>query len=122
MKTIASKRVEDLSPEQKRQLLARLLKKPVKRDRFPLSYAQERLWFMDQLQPGTAMENLPSAFHMRGVLKEQVLERVFNEIIRRHEVLRTTFEMSPTGPVQIVHDHGWRELPMVDLVGLEEKD
>src|SRR5581483_9471138 len=57
----------------------------------PLSYAQQRLWFIDQLEPGSAAYNIPSAVRLRGRLDEAALRRSLNEIVRRHEVLRTSF-------------------------------
>jgi hypothetical protein len=57
----------------------------------PLSFAQERLWFLDQLQPGTALYNLPAAFRVSGRLSVPVLEEAMSGIVRRHEVLRTRF-------------------------------
>ena len=85
----------------------------------PLSFAQERLWFIDQLQPGSAAYNVAGALWMKGVLKVEQLERAINEIIRRHEVLRTTFTMSGGGrPVQVIHEYQWGDLTMVDLSDL----
>src|SRR5262245_3122965 len=51
----------------------------------PLSFAQQRLWFIDQLEPGGAMYNIPSALRVSGELKRETLERVLSEVVRRHE-------------------------------------
>ena len=59
---------------------------------FPASYAQQRLWFLDQLEPATALYNVPGAFRLRGRLDVGAFERSLNEIVQRHEALRTTFE------------------------------
>ena len=59
--------------------------------RLPLSYAQQRLWFLDQLEPGSAAYNMPVGVRLRGELEVEALERALSEIVRRHEVLRTTF-------------------------------
>ena len=59
----------------------------------PLSYAQERLWFLDQLMPGSSAYNIASAVRIRGELAVEVLERAVEELVRRHEVLRTTIEV-----------------------------
>jgi hypothetical protein len=56
----------------------------------PLSFAQQRLWFLDQFMPGNPAYNLPTALRLKGRLELATLERVLNEIIRRHETLRTT--------------------------------
>ena len=94
------------------------------RDRnLPLSFAQERLWFIDQLQPGSTGYNILRALRILGGLQVEVLERTINEIVRRHEVLRTTFETTAQGqPVQVIHEHEWRSVPMVDLEALSERE
>src|SRR5688572_4068608 len=74
-------------------------------DKIPLSYAQERLWFIDQLQPDNTGYNVPGTWRMLGSMRVGVLERVVNEITRRHEVLRTTFAATTEGTVQVIHPH-----------------
>ena len=69
---------------------------------FPLSFAQRRLWFVEQLEPGTGVYNLPVAYRLRGPLSLPALERSLNEIVRRHEALRTTFSVSQDEPVQVI--------------------
>ncbi len=65
---------------------------PVPRDRgLPLSFAQQRLWLIDQLEPGNPAYNIPLALRLTGAMEPGLLERIFSEIIRRHETLRTTF-------------------------------
>ncbi|HUN44157.1 MAG TPA: amino acid adenylation domain-containing protein [Acetobacteraceae bacterium] len=66
----------------------------------PLSYAQERLWFLDQLEPGNAFYNIPFAFRCKGLLDAAALERAINEIVRRHAALRTTFDQVDGRPYQ----------------------
>ncbi|MFY9557037.1 MAG: AMP-binding protein, partial [Blastocatellia bacterium] len=76
---------------------------PVARDRdLPLSFAQQRLWFMEQLEPGGAIFNMPAAVRLTGRLDVPALERSFNEIVRRHESLRTTFKSVDGEPVQVI--------------------
>ncbi|HYG63510.1 MAG TPA: amino acid adenylation domain-containing protein, partial [Thermoanaerobaculia bacterium] len=84
----------------------------------PLSFAQQRLWFLDQLEPGSAAYNLPSAVRLTGELSPALLARVFTEIVRRHESLRTTFTARQDGPVQEIAPPGPVELPVIDLSGL----
>ena len=60
---------------------------------FPASFAQQRLWFLDQLVPGNPFYNVSAAVRLSGQLSESALEQTFNEIVRRHEALRTTFAM-----------------------------
>ncbi|MDQ2902116.1 MAG: amino acid adenylation domain-containing protein [Chloroflexota bacterium] len=95
-----------LSAGEKRALLAQLLKKRARAPRtFPLSFAQQRLWFMDQWEPGSTLYNMPTAIQITGPLRIAVLEQSINEIVRRHEALRTTFMLANGQPVQvIVHD------------------
>ncbi|MDB4951182.1 MAG: tycC3, partial [Gemmatimonadetes bacterium] len=69
----------------------------------PLSFAQERLWFLDRLQPGGSAYNLPAALRLRGPLDERALERSLAELVRRHESLRTTFGSEGGEPVQVIH-------------------
>ena len=87
---------------------------------FPLSFAQERLWLLDQLQPGTAAYNVPAVFSFAGPLDPRTLERSFNAILRRHEVLRTAFQRRDGGPVQVVEPFSPGTLGLIDLRGLPE--
>ncbi len=86
----------------------------------PLSYSQERLWFMDQLQPGSVAYNLPAAIRLRGDLDTAAFHGALAEVVRRHEALRTTFGFAAGegGPVQRVAPELVPELPRVDLSGL----
>ncbi|MBZ4423049.1 non-ribosomal peptide synthase/polyketide synthase, partial [Myxococcus sp. RHSTA-1-4] len=68
----------------------------------PLSFAQQRLWFLDQLEPGTPTYNLPVALRMEGSLDVDALERAFTELVRRHESLRTTFASVDGKAVQVI--------------------
>ncbi|MFB2970447.1 amino acid adenylation domain-containing protein [Aerosakkonema sp. BLCC-F183] len=68
----------------------------------PLSFAQQRLWFFDRLSPGSAIYNVPGGVQFNGALNLEALEQSFNEIVRRHEVLRTTFTIVDGQPVQVV--------------------
>ncbi len=90
---------------------------PVRRDGapLPLSFAQQRLWFLDRLEPGSAAYNIPAALRLRGALDVAALGRVLGEVVRRHESLRTTFAEAAGGPVQVVHEAVPVALPVVDL-------
>ncbi len=83
-----------------------------------LSYAQERLWIIDQLEPGGATYNIPVAVRLKGALDVGVVERVFKEVVKRHEVLRTRIEMREGRGVQVI-EGGWSGA--VELVDLREK-
>ena len=88
----------------------------------PLSFAQERLWFMDRLEPGSTAYNIPLAWRLGGALDEAALERALGEIVRRHEALRTTFAEVDGSPVQVIAPFGGFALPVEDLSGLGEAD
>src|SRR5262249_14337527 len=74
-------------------------------DGSPLSFAQQRLWFLNQLEPNSPAYNIPSAAPLRGNLNVAALERTINEIVRRHEVLRTIFVTVDGQPRQVVTAH-----------------
>ncbi len=84
----------------------------------PLSFAQQRLWFIEQLLPGSVEYNIARAVRLSGPLRMAVLERCLNEVIRRHAALRTRFELREGRPVQVAAPHVFRPLPLVDLQGL----
>jgi acyl carrier protein len=86
----------------------------------PLSFAQQRLWFIDQLAPGTPLYNIPMALRVEGPLDPGVLARSLTEIVRRHEALRTVFAEQEGGPVQVIRPAVPFALPVVDLSGLPE--
>ncbi len=93
--------------------------RPVPRDReIPLSFAQQRLWFLDQLAPNSPLYNIPDAVRITGPLDVGVLERSLNEIVRRHEVLRTTFAAVEGRPIQVIAPELHLPLPIVDLRSL----
>lgn len=89
---------------------------------FPLSFAQQRLWFLEQLEPGNPFYNQPAAVRLTGALNLAVLEQSFNEIIHRHEVLRTTFSTVEGQPVQVIAPTLALKLPVVDLQKLPDTD
>lgn len=106
-------RIRSLSPEQRRKLAERLRQSaPAPAEtRIPrrppgsngvLSFGQQRLWFLEQLQPGTAAYNVPGAVHLLGPLDADALARALEDIVRRHEVLRTTFTVVNGQPSQVI--------------------
>ncbi|HYG61743.1 MAG TPA: condensation domain-containing protein, partial [Thermoanaerobaculia bacterium] len=86
----------------------------------PLSFAQQRLWFIDQLEPGTSLYNIPVALRIEGPLRLEVLALCLSEIVRRHEALRTVFAAPEGTPIQVIQPATPFVLPMVDLSGLPE--
>ncbi len=84
----------------------------------PLSFAQERLWFLDQLEPGGSAYNVPAPVRLRGRLDRAALAASLREVVRRHEALRTTFPEVEGRPVQHVAPAPALALPVVDLADL----
>src|SRR4051812_6806444 len=78
----------------------------------PLSYSQERLWFLDQMEPESALYNIPAAIRLKGSLDISALERSLNEILRRHETLRTSFPSVEGHPRVVVAEPGSMNLPL----------
>ncbi|ACB52421.1 peptide synthetase [Crocosphaera subtropica ATCC 51142] len=132
-----SQLIANLSPEQRALLEKRLKEKNIKHPSFqtqmigkrqssaviPLSFAQQRLWFIQQLEPENNSYNVPSAFRLRGKLEVEILERTLNEIVKRHEMLRTTFTTdSDRQPIQVVKAFEPFSLPMVDLQGIADAE
>jgi len=91
--------------------------RPVVRE-LPLSVAQERLWFLDRLEPGNPAYNVSAPTRLEGRLDVAAMRRALDGVARRHEVLRTTFPVTGDGPVQRVHAAGPVPLPRIDLGGL----
>ena len=88
----------------------------IPRDReLPLSYAQQRIWFHDQLVPGNASYNIATAVQLRGDLDLEALRQSLGDVVARHESLRSTFREGSDGAVQIVAPPGPFELPLTDL-------
>ena len=127
-------RIAALSPE-KRALLQQRLKKtgpdapgnhtiPRKANlnSVPLAFAQQRLWFLDQLEPGSTVYNVPGVLRIKGPLAVEVLERCFSEIVRRHEALRTTFSIVEEDPVQVIAASANVSLPVIDLSRFSETE
>ncbi len=108
-----------ISFQEKRILLAKLLQqKANKIKRFPASFAQERLWFLDQLLQDKPVYNVPLMLRLRGRLDVGVLERSINEIVHRHEALRTTFKIVDEQLYQVIHPELTIPLMKMDLCDL----
>jgi amino acid adenylation domain-containing protein len=115
-------------PDAKRSLLEALLEeegllhgaspvisKRTDRGPCPLSFAQQRLWFFDQLAPGNPFYNVDIAMPLPGDIDVAALERSLQEIVRRHDVLRTTFLATSGGPVQVIAPSLSLPFPIIDL-------
>jgi amino acid adenylation domain-containing protein len=128
------RRLAILSPQEKARLLGLLREKkkavapeegiPL-RDREaeppPLSFAQQRLWFLDRLRPRDPVFNIPSPLRIDGPLDVAALRRALEGVAGRHESLRTTFALAAEGPVQIIAPRVDVDLPVVDLSGLGDE-
>jgi amino acid adenylation domain-containing protein len=121
--SITSKPIRDLSPEEKRALLAQLVRKKVSKPKsVPVSFAQQRLWLLDQLVPGNPFYNIPAAIRLTFPLNVAALEQSLNEIVRRHEALRTTFAVVDGKPVQVIAPSLTMLLPVLDLRTLPQSE
>lgn len=105
------KRIAELSPEKRALLMLRMKKKQemhqkpglaprTDRSGLPLSFAQERMWFLDQLVPDSPLYNISAAIRLSGALNQNALEASLNEVVRRHEILRVYFKIEDGNPVQ----------------------
>jgi hypothetical protein len=97
-----------------------LLRPRSQSSQLPLSFAQERLWFLDQLEPGSPAYNIPLGLRLKGGLDIKALQDSLGEIVRRHEALRTHFEIVEGVTRQIINRAFPLELPLVDLSKLPE--
>jgi acyl-CoA synthetase (AMP-forming)/AMP-acid ligase II/acyl carrier protein len=92
---------------------------PVPRDQLlPLSFAQQRLWFLDQMDPGNWLYNIPRAIRLTGKLDIPAMEQALNDLIARHEILRTTYQVKDDQAVQVIAPELKVELPLLDLTSL----
>ncbi len=129
-KAIIQQKISRLSPEKRRIMEKRLqgtlsaatpareIPRRVKESPAPLSFAQQRLWFLDQLMPGSPLYIEPVALRLTGALNVDVLHQSLNEIIRRHESLRTTFATIEGESVQVIAPAVSLPLPLIDLQAL----
>jgi amino acid adenylation domain-containing protein len=96
---------------------------PISRDGdLPLSFAQERLWVLDQIEPHNPLYNIPRTLRLRGPLRVDALERAINEIVRRHESQRTTVTVKDGHPVQAIAPSLVIPLVVNDLIAVPEAE
>lgn len=113
--------ISGLSPERRRVEPATTGPREAKT--FPLSYGQQQLWFVEQVAPGKPTYHIDNAKRLAVAVNVNVLRRCLEEMTRRHEILRTTFETREDGqPVQVVAPALSIELPVIDLRGLPETE
>ncbi|MBF1989862.1 condensation protein [Fischerella thermalis CCMEE 5268] len=131
--TDLAKRIAALSPEKRKLLLQKLSNKnhglssytPIihqsrESNTFPLSFAQQRLWFLDQLEPGNPAFNICQFMRLTGRLNVAALEQSFQEVLRRHEALRTTFTVVDGQPLQVIAPTPVFKIPVINLQELPE--
>src|SRR5215213_792412 len=128
-----SEQIANLSPEKLALLLMKRKKSaggsetsiiPARKegDEAPLSFAQQRLWFLDQIERGNAAYNVARVVRLNGNLNVAALERSLDEILRRHEILRTTFPLVAGQPVQVINRPQSFELSRVDLRNSSDRE
>src|SRR5581483_7107505 len=109
----------ELSQTKKRELLAELLQKEMSAPQsFPLSFAQQGLWFLHQLAPDSPLYNIACSITIKGPLQKKLLERSLSELIHSHQALRTHFEMQEDHPIQLIEPIRPISLSVVDLAEL----
>src|SRR2546423_13414672 len=88
---------------------------PAAEDAFPLSFGQQRLWFLEQMEPGSPLYNIPYLVRLRGPLDEAALDRALGVLVERHEALRTNFVAVGSEPTQVIKTSWTLDLPLTDL-------
>lgn len=111
-----------LDPRAKRQLLATLLARNSREKWYPASFTQEALWFINQLNPNQTTFSWFPDIYIKGPLRVDVVEKALNEMIRRHEILRTRFPERDGAPVQLVEAYEPRSFPLIDLSHLADAE
>src|ERR687896_1053809 len=92
------------------------------RDRAPLSFSQQRLWFLDQLVPGNPFYIIPAVVRLAGHLDVAALERSLNEVVARHEVLRTSFVTIDGQPIQMIAPALALSILVLDLADVDDSE
>lgn len=128
-----TKQLANLSPEKRKLFELMLQEKGIdlsqagilpqgrETNRFPLSFGQQRLWFLDQMEPGSPLYNNPASVLLTGPLNIDALEKSLNEIIQRHEVLRTIFKTQKDEPVQEIQPEMPLRMEIRDISHLSEE-
>ncbi len=127
--TDIAKRIAELPPEKRALLFQQLQKQkekepaaepqriprqPRESETYPLSFAQQRLWFLNNFEPESPEYNIPQAFRIEGDLDPAVMQRALREVVRRHETLRTTFRSIEGTPAQVIAQVVDMEVPYAD--------
>ena len=116
---VGDKDIAELSLEEKRKRLAKLLRDDADTaEPLPLSFAQQRLWFLTQLEPDNSAYNIPQTFRLRGKLNLSALRQAINAVVARHETLRARFRLLKGVPVQLVSRSAQIRVPLIDIEAL----
>lgn len=111
----------ELSADEKRALLTDLLRQKAARPRAaPVSFAQQRLWFLSRLEPDSPAYNIPRPLRLQGQLNTTALHQTLNQIVARHDILRGSFDLVDGHPVQLIAPRLEIELPIVDLTSFSK--
>jgi len=113
-----AKFISDITDNEKAELIS--ISRVPNRKNIPLSFQQEQIWFLSKLVPNNRAYNFQFSLSLKGKLDKNILVQFLNEMIIRHEILRTTFHEGTQGPVQIVHAPWKVKLNEADLTGLPE--
>ncbi len=113
--------VRHLEADDSVQGRARAIKRIPRQGNLPLSFAQQRLWFLDKLEPGSPFYNISGAVRLSGCLNEKALGNCVNEVVRRHEILRTTFTNSDGRAAQVISPAQMIQIPVIELKHLSDE-
>ncbi|SDZ37742.1 non-ribosomal peptide synthetase, partial [Thermoactinomyces sp. DSM 45892] len=116
-------KLNSLSPEE-REWIQKQMQKKERKESLPLSYAQQRVWFMDRFNPNSSLYNIPTVWRLRGNWIPKALEKGFNRLFERHDSLRTVFKEVGEQPVQYIEKYTPQKLLVEDYshFSLEEKE
>src|SRR5579862_2484259 len=113
--------IKELQGRSEQEHVPRPIERMIGRDEAVLSFAQQRLWFLNQLDPDSPFYNLSTAFRLTGRLDDVILERSLNELVRRHGSLRTSFHVVGGSPVQRVQKHVEFKINRVQVEGTSDE-
>ena len=109
-----------VTPDARRAMLAERLRQRMAGRHSPLSYPQQRLWFLDQLEPASAVYIVPLTYRVSGPFDVAAMEHALTEVVRRHQALRTVFRSVDGVPRQFVRPAGPVRLPVEDVAAYDD--
>src|SRR5262245_47915363 len=108
---------QTLTPDLGEDIAASTLDRPI-----PASSGQRRLWFLEQMEPGSPLYNIPYLVRLRGALNERALDQALRAVVERHEALRTNFVAVGSEPTQVIRTTWTLELPVTDLTSVTAEE